>query len=38
VVLFGVKLWDTAAAAEAIKPLIGEDTAVVLVPERRGQG
>ena len=28
-VLFGVKLWDTAAAAEAIKPLIGEDTAVV---------
>lgn len=28
-VLFGVKLWDTAAAAEAIKPLIGEHTAVV---------
>jgi 2-dehydropantoate 2-reductase len=28
-VLFGVKLWDTAAAALAIKPLIGEDTAVV---------
>jgi 2-dehydropantoate 2-reductase len=29
IVLFGVKLWDTAAAAEAIKPLIGPDTAVV---------
>ena len=28
-VLFGVKLWDTAAAALAIKPLIGEHTAVV---------
>lgn len=29
VVLFGVKLWDTAAAAEAIKPLIGPQTMVV---------
>jgi len=29
IVLFGVKLWDTAEAAEAIKPLIGEHTAVV---------
>jgi 2-dehydropantoate 2-reductase len=28
-VLFGVKLWDTPAAAEAVKPLIGERTAVV---------
>jgi 2-dehydropantoate 2-reductase len=28
-VIFGVKLWDTATAAEAIKPLIGEHTAVV---------
>lgn len=28
-VLFGVKLWDTEAAAESIKPLIGADTAVV---------
>src|SRR5437879_5636663 len=28
-VLFGVKLWDTLAAAEAVKPLIGERTAVV---------
>src|SRR5258705_87469 len=29
IVLFGVKLWDTAAAAESIKPLVGEQTAVV---------
>lgn len=29
VVLFGVKLWDTEAAAELIKPLLGEHTAVV---------
>jgi 2-dehydropantoate 2-reductase len=29
VVLFGVKLWDTAAAAESVKPLVGEQTAVV---------
>jgi 2-dehydropantoate 2-reductase len=28
-VLFAVKLWDTEAAAEAIKPLLGEHTAVV---------
>jgi 2-dehydropantoate 2-reductase len=28
-VLFGVKLWDTSAAAEAIRPLLGPDTAVV---------
>jgi 2-dehydropantoate 2-reductase len=28
-VLFGVKLWDTQAAAEAIKPLLRADTAVV---------
>lgn len=28
-VLFSVKLWDTAAAAEAVKPLLGEETAVV---------
>ena len=28
-VLFGVKLWDTAAAAEAIRPLLGPDTAVI---------
>jgi 2-dehydropantoate 2-reductase len=29
VVLFGVKLWDTETAAEAIKPLVGAQTAVV---------
>lgn len=29
VVLFGVKLWDTKAAAEAIKPLIGPQTMVI---------
>ncbi|WP_395055393.1 ketopantoate reductase family protein [Polaromonas sp.] len=28
-VLFGVKLWDTASAAEEIRPLIGPDTAVI---------
>ncbi|MEJ7688704.1 MAG: 2-dehydropantoate 2-reductase, partial [Variovorax sp.] len=28
-VLFGVKLWDTASAAEAIRPLVGDETAVV---------
>ncbi|HTU73798.1 MAG TPA: ketopantoate reductase family protein [Trebonia sp.] len=28
-VLFTVKLWDTAAAAEAVKPLLGDETAVV---------
>jgi len=28
-VLFGVKLWDTKEAAQSIRPLIGEDTAVV---------
>jgi 2-dehydropantoate 2-reductase len=28
-VLFGVKLWDTEAAAEAIRPLMGPDTAVL---------
>jgi 2-dehydropantoate 2-reductase len=28
-VLFTVKLWDTAEAAEAIKPLLGEQTGVV---------
>lgn len=28
-VLFGVKLWDTAAAAQAIRPLVGPHTAVV---------
>lgn len=31
VVLFGVKLWDTESAAEACRPLLGEDTAVVSV-------
>ena len=29
VVLFGVKLWDTVAAAHALKPALGRDTAVV---------
>lgn len=29
VVLFGVKLWDTEAAAELVKPMLGERTAVV---------
>jgi 2-dehydropantoate 2-reductase len=29
VVLFGVKLWDTAEAAQLIRPSIGADTAVV---------
>jgi 2-dehydropantoate 2-reductase len=29
IVLFGVKLWDTVSAAEAIQPLIGAETAVV---------
>ncbi len=28
-VLFGVKLWDTAAAAASLKPLLGEHTGVV---------
>jgi 2-dehydropantoate 2-reductase len=28
-VLFGVKLWDTADAAQLIRPLIGDETAVV---------
>jgi 2-dehydropantoate 2-reductase len=28
-VLFGVKLWDTVEAAQLIRPLIGDDTAVV---------
>lgn len=28
-VLFGVKLWDTRAAAEAIRPLVGPGTAVL---------
>jgi 2-dehydropantoate 2-reductase len=28
-VLFGVKLWDTEAAAEQVRPLVGADTAVV---------
>jgi 2-dehydropantoate 2-reductase len=28
-VIFGVKLWDTEAAAAAIRPLVGEDTAVI---------
>lgn len=28
-IIFGVKLWDTAAAAESIKPLIAAQTAVV---------
>lgn len=28
-VLFGVKLWDTRIAAEAIRPLVGPDTAVL---------
>jgi len=28
-VLFSVKLWDTSAAAEAVRPLLGEETAVV---------
>jgi 2-dehydropantoate 2-reductase len=29
IVLFGVKLWDTASAAQAIKPLVSGQTAVV---------
>jgi 2-dehydropantoate 2-reductase len=29
IVLFGVKLWDTVSAADALKPLIGAETAVV---------
>jgi len=29
IVLFGVKLWDTDAAARAIRPLVGPDTGVV---------
>lgn len=29
VVLFGVKLWDTETAAELVKPMLGEQTAVV---------
>ena len=29
VVLFGVKLWDTATAAGAIRPLLAKDTAVI---------
>jgi len=29
IVMFGVKLWDTVAAAESIKPLMSEQTAVV---------
>jgi 2-dehydropantoate 2-reductase len=29
IVLFTVKLWDTEAAAESIKPLIGKDTGVI---------
>lgn len=29
IVLFGVKLWDTARAAQAIRPLIGRNTAVI---------
>ena len=28
-VLFGVKLWDTEAAATAVRPLVGSDTAVL---------
>jgi 2-dehydropantoate 2-reductase len=28
-VLFGVKLWDTEAAAASVRPLIGPDTAVI---------
>lgn len=28
-VLFGVKLWDTAEAAQLIRPLVGADTAVI---------
>lgn len=28
-VLFGVKLWDTAQAAQLIRPLVGDETAVV---------
>ncbi len=29
IVIFSVKLWDTVAAAEAIKPTIGPNTAVI---------
>lgn len=29
VVLFAVKLWDTETAAEAVRPLVGPDTAVI---------
>ncbi len=29
VVIFGVKLWDTESAAQAIRPLVGPDTAVI---------
>lgn len=28
-VIFGVKLWDTEAAAAAIRPLVGEHTVVI---------
>src|SRR5688500_13031517 len=29
VVLFAVKLWDTEAAAEQLKPIVGKDTVVI---------
>ena len=29
IVLFCVKLWDVESAGEAIKPLVGADTAVI---------
>src|SRR5207249_10872662 len=29
VVMFGVKSWDTRTAGEAVRPLVGEDTAVI---------
>ena len=29
IVLFGVKLWDTESAAQAVRPLIGPNTAVI---------
>ncbi len=31
VVLFAVKLWDTEAAGESCKPLVGPDTAVIML-------
>ena len=37
VVLFAVKLWDTEKAAELARPLVGPDTRVITLAERRRQ-